>query len=151
MKIPFIALILQGIPETIAVATLAFVIAKLPLEWKKIVLCGVILAFSSYVLRLFPITFGVHTIFAIGLLFILLIKIAKSNINTALIASLFSYLAVIITETICLSLLMPLFNVTSEMILANNTIRILITLPQVLVMYILAFIVYKIRNRKEVK
>lgn len=151
MKIPLIALILQGIPETIAVATLAFVIARIPLEWKKLVLIGVILAFTSYVLRLFPITFGIHTILSIGLLFILLIKLGRSNINTALISSLLSYLAIIITETVCVSILMPLFGVTSDVLFTNTKVRILISYPQVLVMFMLSFVVYKIRIRKEVK
>ncbi|KUO64102.1 MAG: hypothetical protein APF84_08310 [Gracilibacter sp. BRH_c7a] len=149
MKIPFLALILQGIPETIAVATLAFVVAKIPIKWKKIVLIGMILAFTSFGLRLFPITFGIHTIFSIGLLFILLIRIGRSNLNTALIASLLSYLAVIISETVCLSLLMPLFGVTSDMILSNVTIRILITFPQVLMMFMIAYTVYRFRNKKK--
>ena len=148
MKIPVLALILQGIPEQIAVATLAFVIAKIPLQWKRIVLIGVLLAFSSYVLRLFPITFGIHTIVIIGLLFILLVKIAKGNLNTALTASLLSFLGLIIAETVCLSILMPLFGVTSEMLFSNITIRVLITLPQVFLLFMLAFVVFKIRSRK---
>lgn len=151
MKIPFIALILQGIPEQIAVVTLAFVIGKIPLQWKKIVVIGIMLAFTSYILRMFPITFGIHTIFIIGLLFILLIKIGKSNINSALITSLISFLGLIVTETICLSILMPIFGVNSEMILNDTTIRILITFPQVLVLFIIAFIIYKIRTPKKGK
>ena len=151
MKIPFIALILQGIPEQIAVATLAFVIANIPLDWKRIVSIGILLAFSSYVLRLFPITFGIHTIVIIGLLFILLIKIGKSNVNSALIASLISFLGLIIIETICISILLPVFGVTSEVLLTNTVVRVLISLPQVLVIFMLTFIVFKIKTRKEVK
>lgn len=149
MKIPLMALILQGIPETIAVATLAFVIAKVPINWKKLILIGVILAFTSYILRSFPITFGIHTILSIGLLFILLIKVGKSNLNTALIASLISYLAIIVIETICISVLMSLFNVTSETIINDTAVRILISLPQVLVMFLLSYFLYSVRTAKK--
>jgi hypothetical protein len=62
MKIPILALIFQGIPEQIAVATLAFVIADIPLVWKRIIFIGIIVAFTSYILRLFPLTFGIHTV-----------------------------------------------------------------------------------------
>ena len=151
MKIPFIALILQGIPEQIAIVTFAFVIAKIKFDWKKIFVIGIMLALTSYIVRQFPITFGIHTILMIGLLFVLLVALAKANINTAIIASLLSFLAIIVSETVCLALLMPLFGVTSDMFFSNVTIRILITLPQVSVMFIFAFIIYKFINRKAMK
>ncbi len=149
MRIPFIALILQGIPETIAIVTLSFIIAKIPLQWKKIVLIGVVIALTSYVIRMFPVTFGIHTILLISLLFIFLIKLGRSSINTALIASLLSYLAIILAETACVSILMPVFGVTPEVLFTNTTVRILISYPQVLVMFMLSYILFKIRAKKE--
>lgn len=148
MKVPFIALILQGIPEEIALVTLAFVIAKIPLEWKKIVPGGVVLAIAAYILRLLPITFGIHTIIILGLLFLFLVKFGKGAFDTSLIASLISVLVLIVTETVCLSLLMPFFGVTPEMLFTNVAVRILITLPQVFLLFIFAFIVTKIRNKR---
>jgi hypothetical protein len=47
MRIPILALIFQGIPESIATYTLAFVIAKIPLEWKKLLIIGVSTAFIA--------------------------------------------------------------------------------------------------------
>lgn len=148
MKIPFLAFILQGIPEQIAIVTLAFVISKIPLNAKKIIFIGLIMGASSYLIRMFPVTFGVHTLIVIGLLFILLVKIADGNLNNSLIASLLSFLAVIVVETICVSILMPLFNVTSEMLFTNTTIRILVSLPQVFIIFGLSFIILKIRKKK---
>ncbi len=63
MNIRFLALVFQGIPEQIAIVPLAFVIAKVPIRWIEIIPIGIGLAFVAYVLRLLPITFGVHTIF----------------------------------------------------------------------------------------
>ena len=151
MKIPFIALILQGIPEQIAVATLAFVIANLPLDWRKIVGCGILLGISSYTLRLLPITFGIPTILLMSILFILLVKIGKSNINSALVSSLFSFLGLIVVESVCLLTLMPIFEVTPEELFTNTAIRIFIGLPQVIIMFLIAFTVYKVKNWKKKK
>ena len=151
MKIPFLALILQGIPEAVAIVTLSFIIAKIPLQWKKLVFIGVVIALTSYVLRMFPVTFGIHTVIIMGLQFLLLVRIGKGNINSCLVAALISSLSIIILETVSLSLLMPVFGVTSEMLFTNTTVRVLITLPQVFVMFLIAFIVYKIKNRQEVK
>ncbi|MFA6809175.1 MAG: hypothetical protein WCR27_09305 [Eubacteriales bacterium] len=147
MRIPLIALILQGIPEQIAVVTLAFVIAKLQLKWKVIAIGGIGLAVTSYLLRLLPVAFGVHTILLISLLFLLLLKFGQGTLNISLIASLISFLVLILAETACLCALMPVFGVTTERLLTMPTTRILITLPQVVVIFIIAFIIAKFRSR----
>ncbi|HHV64130.1 MAG TPA: hypothetical protein GXX46_03520 [Peptococcaceae bacterium] len=148
MKIPFLAFVLQGIPESIAMVTLAFVIARIPLQWKKIIAIGLIMATTSYILRLFPITFGIHTVLLIVLLFILLIRVERTNINALLISSLLSHLVVIIAETICLGLLMSLLHISFEVLYNNVALRILMTLPQVILIFIIAYITLKIRSKK---
>lgn len=135
-----IALFLQGIPEQIAVVTLAFVIARIPLKWKKILLIGIVLAVCAYVVRLFPIPFGVHFVLLIILLFIALTWLGKGDFGLSLIASLLSYLALAIFEFVCLSLLMPVFGVTPETIFTNLIIRIAIGEPQVLLLLISAYL-----------
>ncbi|RJE49330.1 MULTISPECIES: hypothetical protein [unclassified Dehalobacter] len=146
MKIPIIALILQGIPEQIAVVTLAYVIAGMPFVRKRIISMGIILALTSYLLRVFPILFGLHTVIMLVFLFVLLFFWGKSNFYAALVASLLSFLALIIGETVCLSLLMPLFHVSAEMLNTDVGLRILITLPQVFVLFIVSLIILKIKK-----
>lgn len=151
MRIPLLALVLQGIPESIAVTTLAFVIAKVPLRWKKIVLISLIISFSAYILRLFPITFGIHTIFLMGLQFILLIQLCKVSVIVALKASLISELVLIIVESVCISSLMFLTKRTFEMVFNDISVRILFTLPQVFILFLLALIIYQIENSERIK
>jgi len=145
-----IALLLQGIPEQTAVATLAFVIAKIPLKWNKVLLIGIILAICAYVVRLFPIPFGIHTILLIILLFIALIKLGKGDFSLSLLASLLSFLALAIFEFACLSLLMPVFGLTPESLSTDSIKRIAIAEPQVLLLFIFAFLLNKF-YKKEVE
>ncbi|MCM1567727.1 MAG: hypothetical protein FNP40_02575 [Dehalobacter sp. 4CP] len=146
MKIPIIALILQGIPEQIAVVTLAYIIADMPFAWKKIVSMGIILALTSYLLRVFSILFGLHTVIMLVFLFVLLFVWGKSNFYAGLVASLLSFLALIISETVCLALLMPLFHVSAEMLNTDVGLRIFITLPQVFVLFIASLIILKVKK-----
>ncbi len=150
MKIPLLALIFQGIPEQIAVVTLAFVLALVRLEWKKIVLSGVILASTAYLLRLLPITFGIHTIILMGLLFVLLIQFCQTPLLVALRVSLISYLALIIVEYANFTLL-TFLDISFDIYFANVPTRILLGLPQVLILFILAFIILKVRAGREKK
>lgn len=147
MKIPVLALLLQGIPECIALYTLAFVIAKIPLEWRKIIILGIFAAFISYVIRLFPITFGVHSIILIGLQFLVLIQIGRTTILTSLKSSLISFLVLVLLETSFIVLIAPLFGINLEMFSHSVKIRIFTTLPQVFILFILAFIIHNRSNK----
>ena len=146
INIPFITFILQGIPEQIAVTTLAFIIANLPIRWNRIILTGSVLAFSAYLVRLLPIPFGIHTIVLILLLFLFLTNLG-ADFSLSLIASLISFLALIIFEIICVSLLMPVFGVQTETLLTDPIIRVLISVPQVVLVFVSAFLVRKYLGR----
>ena len=148
INIPWIALLLQGIPEITAVITLAFVIARIPLNWKRILQIGIVLALISYVVRLFPIPFGLHLFLLIILLFIALIWLGKGDVGLSLIASLLSVLTLVIFEFVCLSLFMPVFGVTPETLFTNLAIRIAIGEPQVLLTFVSAFLLNRLIQKR---
>lgn len=150
MNIPLISLILQGIPELAGVVTLAFVIKGIPLKWTRIIPIAIVLAVVSYIVRLLPIPFGLHTIFIILLLFVFFIWIGKGDVSLSLLASLLSLLALMAFETICLSVLMPLFGIKSETMLTDPVVRILLAEPQVILMFASAYLLHKLlRKRSE--
>lgn len=140
-------MLLQGIPEQTAVVTLAFVIARIPLKWNKILLIGIVLAVCAYVVRLFPIPFGLHTILLTVLLFITITWLSKGDFGLSLIACLLSILTLVIFEFVCLLLLMPVFGVTPETLYANLVIRITITEPQVLLTFLAALLLNELQKR----
>ena len=148
INIPFIIFILQGIPELTAEVTLAFVIARIPLKWDKILMIGLVLAISSYIVRLSSIPFGIHTMFLIILLSIALIWLGKRDFSLSLLASLLSFLALTVFEFVCLSLLMPVFGVTPETLSANLVIMLAITEPQVLLTFFTAFLLNKFTKKR---
>lgn len=145
MKIPFWALVLQGIPEQIAVVTLAFVLAKVPIRWREIIPMGIGFALTAYILRLLPITFGVHTIVLIGILFILLIQVYKKSISTSILASLMSFLTLIMLETTFVSLYMFNFKISLQTLITNVPIRIVTALPQIILLFLIAWVILKMR------
>lgn len=144
---PFITFLLYGIPEQSAVTALAFAIANVPLKWSRIVSIGTILALCAYVVRLLSIPFGTHTVLLIFILFMFLTKFVKGDLSKALIASLMSFLTLIIFEMATYLLLRPIFGVSTEALLTNPTVKILIASPQVMFLFMLAFIIHK-RSRK---
>jgi len=81
-------------------------------------------------------------------LFIALTWLGKGDFSLSIIASLLSFLVLAILEFVCLGLLMPVFGVTPEILFVDLTKRILIAEPQVLLMFISAFIVNKFLQRR---
>ena len=143
MNIPAISLLLQGIPEGIAITTLAFVISRIPIKLNKILLIGTALAVCNYVVRLFPIPFGLHTILTIIILFIVLTILSKGDVGLSFMASLLSCLALVIVETTCILLLMPFFSITLKTLSTYNANRIVLGEIHVLLLFISAFLLNK--------
>ncbi len=148
MDIPFSALVFQGIPEQIAVVTLAFVIARIPLKWYKLVLIGIFFATFVYIVRLFPIPFGLHTILLIILLFITLVIQGEGDISLSLIASLLSFLILAVFEFISLSLFLPVFGLTPKELNAHNFIRIITGGLTTILLFLTTFLLIKIRKKR---
>ncbi|WP_243454345.1 hypothetical protein [Desulfosporosinus fructosivorans] len=144
-----IALLLQGIPEQIAVVTLACVIAKLPLKLNKVLLIGVVLAFCAYGIRLLPIPFGIHTIILIILLAIFLAGLGEKDIGRSFFISLVTILALAILEYSCMSLLMVLFGFASEALFNNLVLRILVGEPQVLLLFVASLLLKRYFAKEE--
>lgn len=144
MDIPMNALLLQGIPEGTAITTLAFVISDIPLKLNKILLIGTALSVCAYVVRLFPIPFGIHTISSLFLLFIVLTMLSKGDIGLSFMASLLSHLALVIIETACLTLLMSLFDKTPKTLFTYPADRVVVGNIHVLLLFICAFLLNKL-------
>lgn len=143
-----IALIFQGIPEQIAVVVLAFIIVGIPLKWKKVILIGISLAFISYGVRLFTIPFGSHTLLLIIVLFFALTLLGKGDLSLSLIASLISFLLLVIFEFVGVSLLMRIMGVTPETLFSSPLKRTMVGESNVLLMFLAAFLLNKFMKKR---
>ena len=122
------------------------------MKWNEILTIGTVLAFISYVVRLFPVPFGVHSFLLIFLLFIVLTWKGKGDgdFSLFLLASILSFLTLAIYEFVCLSLLMPVFGVTPDTLFNNLVIRVVIGEPTVLLLFLTAFVLNKLIQKKRV-
>lgn len=144
MRIPLIALLLQGIPEETAVITIAFVIARIPLKWNKILLIGIFLASCAYVVRLLAFPFGIHTIVLLFILFIISTCLTKGDVGLSFIASSISFLVLVIFEFGCTSLFMFIFRLTPETLFNDLVMRILVGDSHVLLLFMSAFLLKRL-------
>ncbi|MDQ7092355.1 hypothetical protein REC12_01950 [Desulfosporosinus sp. PR] len=137
----------QGVPELIAIVSLAFAIAQIPFNWYRITIIGVALGFSAYLARLLPITFQIHTVLLIILLFGFLVLLEKTDLSLAFLSSLLSFLTLVVLEYMSVVILMPIFRLTPEIIATNTLIRILMGEPHVVLIFFFAYITNYVRKR----
>lgn len=148
IKINVIGLLLQGIPEGIALTTLAFVIAGIPLQFKTVLLTGTLLEVIVYIVRLIPIPLGFHTILAIFLLFLVLSVLNKGDFGKSFIISLLSCIILILLETACFFLLPLVIIIIPQSLIPFYGIRIILGDIHVLLLFLLAFLIVKSRKQK---
>ncbi|MGE4272787.1 MAG: hypothetical protein AB7E31_07960 [Desulfitobacterium sp.] len=148
IDIPILVLLLQGIPEQIGVVALAYAIAKLPFRWKEIIPLGTLLALTAFVIRSLSMPFGTHTLAIIFALFIFLMLKGKEVI-TSLVSTLLCIVALSLFELISISSLLAIFNTSQEAVFTDPIKRILFTEPQVILLFLTAFIVKRKRERND--
>ena len=147
-SIPLMTFFLQGIPEQVAVTTLAFTIAKVPIKWLKTIGVGSILAITALIVRKFPIPPGLHTLILLFMLFLFLIIWTKGNVFLAFLGSIFSVLALIVYEVVSVTVLMAIMGVTPDVFMSNTVSRTLIFEPQVIFLFLTAYLVKKLYLNK---
>ena len=100
MKIPLLQWLLQGIPESLAIVYLAIALAGQKPETWKILLLGIIDAVIIYLIRLLPLTFGVHSILQILVIAFLLHLFFKVSFGKSLFSALTVIITLAVTETV---------------------------------------------------
>jgi hypothetical protein len=141
MKVTLPVLIFVGIPEGIALATLAFILAEEKLYWNKIFLIGSSLSIGAYLLRLLPITFGVHTIVILILLFFILNVFEKLDAITSINVSIFTFLILVLTETATIPLLMTVLNISKNKLMQDELLKIMVYFPHIILLFLIAYLI----------
>lgn len=143
MRVPILAWIFQIIPEGIALAALVMCLATGDFPWKRILKTGISYAVFVYLIRLLPFTPGVHVIVLAAILGACSIYFGELEMKRALVFSAMSVAALVLSEFVCVSLIVKLSNLSVENIMNNLFTRIIFGYPHVVVLFILAFLLKK--------
>jgi len=141
MQIPFLAWLLQGIPESIAVAAFVFSMDLGVFSWNKVLKVGFIQAIVIYVVRLLPFTPGVHVLVLITSLALVSMFVGRFDFKKAASYSAIIISFVVIFEVVFFGLLSGY--ISFKDMNENVWMRILFTYPQVIAVFLLAVLVRK--------
>jgi len=148
LQLPLLAWLLQGIPECIASTALVMVIGTGRLQWDKIIFIGLCQACLAYLVRLLPITFGVHTIFLTISLAVLVSTIGKVRFKTALAGSILIIFVIVSCES-CSHFFISINGLATNEDMVNSVLCwVVMGLPQIIIISLLALILkIKLKDR----
>lgn len=147
MEIPILLWLFQGIPECLAVAALALVLAGWPLEPQNVFLIGLPQAVAAYLVRLLPLSFGVHSIILIVILAVNLNVLLKIKLSRGILSALVVMIILCFAETIIISLMVFITGIPFEQVYRETYITILYGWPHVIFIFLLALGINSRRTR----
>jgi len=124
-------------------ATLTMVLGTGQFPWKKNFLIGFIFACFVYIVRLLPLTPGIHVILLAAILGLLCILLGKLEVRRGLAFSAIASGCLVLLEFIFVVIYLNSGLLTMEEILNNNLYRIFIGSHHNVVLFLLAYIVKK--------
>lgn len=143
MEMSLLRLVFYGIPESIALMTLAFAIAGARFDWKRIIFFGTLVGCAAFVIRLVPITFGVHTLVIIGLMIFFLSYIQRIDLTRSIISVLITMLILISSEAVARTASLSVFNLSMEEVMKNEFLITVTGIPEIFLIFIIAFLIKK--------
>lgn len=149
LKLPIIALFLRTIPEGILVIFASHVIHGYQLNLKRILLTGGILGVCTYIARLLPVHFGVHTIILLSALIFLLVKMHGFNTSKAITSALLSFIILSISDLILVFMYVNVLKMSTDVLLDMSTKSILLGLPSLFLLLIILVPVHFVRQSRK--
>lgn len=146
IELTLLSLIVQGIPEQIALITLACAIAKAPFKWRDMVILAAIMGSMAKIIRSLPLPFGVHTIVLLLLLFLFLNYWNKIDVSLALIGTIGGFVALMIYEVVSITIITELIQIPRETWYTNELLKIAFGYPHIILLFLTAFIVRRRRG-----
>lgn len=153
--IPWYAILLISIPQTILVIKIGFELFGIKIGFKTAVLVALITGFITYFLRQSHSLPGVHTLALIITVTLLVSILARIKMGYSLVASLLGFMILGVIEGLWVPILLNLTSKTIPNLIANPLLNIITFLPVMLTaifIYILInknkLVLFKLNNER---
>ncbi|MDQ0148235.1 hypothetical protein ACFO6R_03205 [Eubacterium multiforme] len=142
-------LIARGVPESFLFVYAVCILTNTKIDKKRFFMSSILLALIGFFIRLFPISYGIHTILNIVVLVILSTYIVKINILESIKASIIICIIMFVCEGINMLLIQVLHGNDIAQILTNPALKTIYGIPSLIMTMILVLIIKFIMNKKE--
>jgi len=132
---------LQSVPEGIGIIALSLAYARVSLRWKTIIVGGILLSVLTFFIRSLPVTFGLHLVICIFVIFIIIVKMTNVPGPKAVIAVFASVVTLALLEYVVSELVFTFMNLDPVTATADEVFWTKVGIIQAILMIILALVV----------
>lgn len=133
LYMPIVVFFLRSIPEGILLAFAHYVLVNEKIPIKKLLLSGTILGISSYLIRLLPIHYGVHTIIFLMIYIFIMISVNGIYVLKAIPASIISVFLIFMCDWITVLIYVHVLHIDYETLFSQvSLIEALYSIPALL-------------------
>jgi hypothetical protein len=134
--------IVRAIPEAFVYIVAAYLFSSTKLNVKRYIISSLLLAASTFIIRMLPINYGVHTILFIIIQTAILIFVGKIDIVLAIKSSIITTICLFILELLNMLALNLIFKEQLDSIMLNPMLKTIYGLPSLIGFAIIAFCYY---------
>ncbi|MCE5220315.1 MAG: hypothetical protein LLF98_03380 [Clostridium sp.] len=138
--------VVRIIPEAFVIILAMSALSNTKLNVKRYIISSLLFGVYVYTVRMLPINYGVHTILDIVIMIIIMSNINKTDIISAIKASLITTIILFICEGLNILLLSLIFKDRLEAIMLNTVLKTIYGLPS-LICFAIITIIYYLRKR----
>lgn len=143
---PIQVVLLASFPEAMLVAALGFQLLGISLRWRHLVAIGIIQALISWLVRAFPLPFGLHTLVLAATFTLVAWVVTRVPYQVAAIAGLLGLTIYGAIEFLSLTTIFRMSGLSLSAFLAGGWwLRVLLFLPQGLVVFLLLLLLSMFR------
>ena len=138
--IPFLGV---SVPESLVLYYMVLVLTKKKESPFVVIILSLLTSIFSFSIRTMPVRFGIHTISQVALMTIFLNLFFRLPWHTSAVVMVLSSVFLGLAEGISVPLLAWIFKLKLEQIISDPLLRILFTLPHLVLLSVLAYIIGK--------
>ncbi len=142
-----IPLIFQFVFEGIAVTYVTSVFLNKDSKFNLLLLIGFLGGSATFLLRMFPVSFIIHTVLGFLILTVLITIFFKTSITYSFLALMKSVIILGILEIICINFFVKITGIELEIILDSPLLKTLSVLPQIILLLISGYIIKSLKRR----
>ncbi|WP_238455570.1 hypothetical protein [Desulfolucanica intricata] len=140
---PLLSIIFYSLPEAYLIFIFGIIILGQKIRLPKVFCATILFVTSSFITRMLPFPFGLHTVIGIVVIFILFVLVIKLKVKQAVISTLISSGTLIALENIILYLLQIELNLNTKQIWQDPVLRTFIGWPHLIVWSLITLVFYK--------
>lgn len=151
-SMPLISLFMQGIPESICICALTFVLLKIHLQWVRIISLGAVFGITAYLIRFLPLMPVEPTLINLVLLTLAIHSVTRVRLIWILLAVMISATFLILIQIPLSQLVLALFHTTFDRAYSEQpAIWSLSGLPHVLIGFFVALSIGHFNRHREMR